>query len=73
MPRHIEQMSNMCLVTTPKFPMFCLMEDDLLVSGLNMEGKKLLDGGDHPADYVNLHIEVDVRIRQPALYNQPFL
>ena len=53
--------------------MFCLMEDDSLVSGLNMEGKKLLDGGDHPADYVNLHIEVDVRIRQPALYNQPFL
>jgi hypothetical protein len=73
MPRHVEQMSNVCLITTPEVPIFCLMEDDSLVSGLNIESEKLLDGGEYPEDYVKLTIEVDVRIRHATMYNQSFL
>jgi hypothetical protein len=71
MPQHKEQV----LEKPGAAPtIFCLMEDDSLVSGLHIESERLLgDGEEHPADYVKLVIEVDVRVRMATIYNQSFL
>jgi hypothetical protein len=49
------------------------MEEDSMVSGLQVESERLLTGHDYPKDYVRLIIEVDVRVRVPTVYNQAFL
>jgi hypothetical protein len=53
--------------------MYCLLEEDSLVSGLQVETERLLTDRNHPADYARLVIEVDVRVRQAMTYNQSFL
>jgi hypothetical protein len=70
MPRHAEQVLEK---TSKSEPIYCLMEDDSLVSGFQVESERLL--GDHinSTDYAKLLIEVDVRVRQAAVYNQSFL
>jgi hypothetical protein len=50
-----------------------LLEDDSLVSGLNIESERLLAEQDRPANFVKLTIEVDVRVRLARIYNQSFL
>jgi hypothetical protein len=71
MPQHIEQIMQKSNI--PK-PIHCLLEDDSLVSGLQVETERLLDSNqDHPADYARLIIEVDVRTRLTTIYNQSFL
>jgi hypothetical protein len=70
MPRHREQV----LATNTKVEaIYCLMEDDSLVSGLNIESERLLSNKKNPADYVRLNIEVDVRVHMGTIYNQSFL
>lgn len=70
MPQHKEQI----LGQSTKFdPIFCLLEDDALVSGLQIESERLLTDKNNPPDYVRLNIEVDVRVRQARIYNQSFL
>jgi hypothetical protein len=54
-------------------PIYCLLEDDSLVSGLDVQSERLLTDKSHPVDYVRLTIEVDVRVRQAMIYNQSFL
>jgi hypothetical protein len=70
MPQHKEQ-----ILADPDAPspMYCLLEDDSLVSGLQVESERLLADQDHDADYARLYIEVDVRVRQATIYNQSFL
>jgi hypothetical protein len=71
MPQHVEQVLEK---TGDKLnPIYCLLEDDSLVSGLQVETERLLTGQGHPADYVRLTIEVDVRIRQATVYNHSFV
>lgn len=70
MPQHPEQVIQS---TSADAPIFCLLEDDSLVSGLNVESERLLAEASQPADYVRLTIEVDVRIKQATIYNQSFL
>lgn len=70
MPQHVEQVLESNNEITP---MYCLLEDDSLVSGLAVESERLLTDKDHPADFVRLIIEVDVRVRQTTIYNQSFL
>lgn len=70
MPQHREQVLGQ---NDQKDPIFCLMEDDQLVSGLQIESERLLGAGEHPKDWVRLNIEVDVRIKQATIYNQSFL
>jgi len=71
MPQHREQVLK--TTSTTLHPIYCLMEDDSFVSGLNIESERLLTDQNHPKDYVQLIIEVDVRIRQGTVYNVSFL
>lgn len=52
---------------------FCLMEDDGLMTRLDVETHRLLSAPDSSAHEVRLIIEVDVRVTQPRWYNQPYL
>ena len=69
MPQHKEQMAD---DHGPPDLIHCLLEEDSMVSGLSVETERLL-GATEAKDYVKLTIEVDVRVRFPALYNQAFL
>jgi hypothetical protein len=71
MPQHVEQVLDKS--STRLAPIYCLMEEDVLVSGLTVESERLLTDQNYPADYVRLNIEVDVRVRQAMIYNQSFL
>jgi hypothetical protein len=53
-------------------PIYCLMEDDKLITGLNVQTHQLLRDGGSPLE-VRLIIEVDVRAVEYRPYNQPFL
>lgn len=70
MPRHAEQV---LAKTKQSEPIFCLLEDDSLVSGFEVESERLLGDQNNAADFVRLTIEVDVRVRQATIYNQSFL
>jgi hypothetical protein len=71
MPRHAEQVLHK--VGNDEYPVHCLLEDDSLVSGLQVETERLLTDNNHASDYARLTIEVDVRVRQAMIYNQSFL
>ncbi|HRX40204.1 MAG: hypothetical protein KDA48_07700 [Amphiplicatus sp.] len=70
MPQHKEQVFK--TDATPA-PIYCLLEDDAMVSGLEVQSERLLTDQNHPKDYVRLMIEVDVRVREARAYNLPFL
>ena len=57
----------------PQAPLYCLLEDDKLISGFNIETHRLLTrpGANHHE--VRLIIEVDVRVSRARAYNQVFL
>ncbi|WP_420968280.1 hypothetical protein [Bradyrhizobium sp. B120] len=71
MPRHIEQVLDR--TSSEASPIYCLLEDDSLVSGFEVESERLLGDQDNAADWVKLIIEVDVRVRQATIYNQSFI
>jgi hypothetical protein len=71
MPQHIEQVLEK--IGDRLNPVYCLLEDDSLVSGLHVESERLLTDQDQATDYARLTIEVDVRVRQAMIYNQSFL
>lgn len=71
MPRYVEQVVDK--TSSASAPVFCLLEDDSLVSGFQVESERLLGDTDSAADWVKLLIEVDVRVRQATIYNQSFL
>jgi len=54
-------------------PIFCLMENDRLLSSLNVRTRRLLGAQNVTKHQVSLTIEVDVQVAQSRLYNQPFL
>jgi hypothetical protein len=68
MPQHSEQ-----VLQGSDTPIYCLLEDDSMVSGLHVESERLLTGDDLSKDYVRIVVEVDVRVRQAMIYNQLFL
>jgi hypothetical protein len=70
MPRHIEQVLEKGIEPDP---VYCLLEDDSLVSGFQVESERLLGDQSNSADFAKLMIEVDVRVRQATIYNQSFL
>jgi hypothetical protein len=51
----------------------CLLEDDALVTGLDVQTERLLARPGDDETEVRLIVEVDVRVLQPRLYNQAFL
>ena len=60
MPQHGEQVLG---TTSRRDPVYCLLEEDSLVSGLQVESERLLTDKTNPADFVRLIIEVHVRVR----------
>jgi hypothetical protein len=54
-------------------PVYCLLEDDALVSGLTIETHRLLSSPCTGKNEVRLLIEVDVKVIHPHLYNHLFL
>jgi hypothetical protein len=57
------------VVDTSRSPTYCLLEDDSLITGLEIQTQRLLA---RPND-VHLLIEVDARVANPRGYNQMFL
>jgi len=70
MPQHKEQIIEKGSETKP---IYCLLEDDSLVSGLEIETERLLGAEAQSPDFVRLVINVDIRLRQARIYNQSFL
>ncbi|WP_146188354.1 hypothetical protein [Methylosinus sporium] len=54
-------------------PIFCLLEDDSLLTGISVETERLLNRPDSPRSFVHLTIEVDVRVADSRRYNSMFL
>jgi len=71
MPQNVEQVLDKD--STEFSPIYCLLEDDSLVSGLDIESERLLGDQNNAQNWVRLTIEVDVRVRQATIYNQSFL
>ena len=71
MPQHVEQVLERD--STKLKPLYCLLQDDSMVSGLKVETERLLADSGNSDDHVRLIIEVDVRVRQAMHYNQSFL
>jgi hypothetical protein len=69
-PQHVEQVRA---DQSGLLPLYCLMEDDSMISGLNVESERLWGDSSHPDDYAKLTIEVDVRVKRTTIYNQSFL
>jgi hypothetical protein len=55
------------------FPIYCLLEDDSLISGISVDTQTLLTGQEVSPATVRLIIEVDVRATQARAYNTLFL
>lgn len=73
-PQHAEQILETGRQNSTQFnPIHCLIEDDSLVSGINVETERLLAPENHAKNYVRLIIEVDIRVRRATIYNQSFL
>jgi len=60
-------------ITSYNEEVYCLLEDDSLISGLNIETSRLLTKPGASEHEVRLVIEVDVRVIQARTYNQVFL
>jgi hypothetical protein len=71
MPQHIERVLEK--TTRANDPLYCLLEDDSQVSGLEIESERLLGDQNNAKDFARLVIEVDVRVRQATIYNHSFL
>ena len=70
MPQHVEQVLEQNVRSNP---IYCLLEDHFMVSGLQVESERLLTDQTQSADFAKLFIEVDMRVRQATIYNQSFL
>jgi hypothetical protein len=54
-------------------PLYCLLENDRMISGCSIETQRLLSRPNASKHDVRLIIEVDVRVTQARAYNQSFL
>ena len=61
------------VMNVPETDMYCLLEDDSLVTGLSVETRRLLSRPGYPENEVRLIIDVDVRITDTRIYNTFFL
>jgi hypothetical protein len=53
-------------------PVYCLLEDDALITGIGVRTEQLLSRPDAGEKEVRLIIEVDVRVAHPRPYNRVF-
>jgi hypothetical protein len=57
----------------PAEPIYCVLEDDRLITGFGVDTHRLLTRPGVPESHVQLLIEVEVRLTQARSYNQFFL
>ena len=54
-------------------PIYCLLQDDALISQIDVDTRQLLSRPNGSKHDVHLVIEVDIRVTNPRSYNQAFL
>ncbi len=54
-------------------PVLCVLEDDTLVTGIDVQTERLLSGRSNSEHETRLIIEVDVRVTDARIYNHSFL
>jgi hypothetical protein len=54
-------------------PIYCLLENDRLVTGLSVRTERLLGVSSDTESYARLVIDVDVRVTDTRIYNHSFL
>lgn len=69
-PQNIEQV---CDPNIPDRPICCLLANDALITGLDIQTKRLLGRSNDKKTNVTLIIDVDVRVANPRIHNQMFL
>jgi hypothetical protein len=67
-PQHDAQ-----VVACSEYPMCCLLEDDSLIAGIDVQTQRLLGRQNANTLHAHLIIEVDVRVTDPRGYNHSFL
>jgi hypothetical protein len=66
--------NEVCADPTCPQPLYCLVENDALVTGFNVQSEQLLCGGATASeDWVRLVVEVDVRVARARSFNEVFL
>ncbi|MFZ1962332.1 MAG: hypothetical protein WAU78_02485 [Roseiarcus sp.] len=68
-PRHDEQVVPSAI----KGVTYCLLEDDGLITGLDVQSRRMLGGNDAAKNDVKLFIDVDVRVSDVGVHNRGFL
>lgn len=70
MPEHVEEVE----AGGPDIPqpMYCLLEDDELITAINVRTGQLLAGANRSRDEVRLVIDVTIKATQVRAYNMPF-
>jgi hypothetical protein len=64
MPQHSEQVLEK---NSGDRPIHCLLEDDSMISGFEIESERLLGDQNNSKEWVKLTVEVDIRVRQATL------
>jgi hypothetical protein len=54
-------------------PIYCLLEDDKLITGFEIESHQLLSRPPRSKNDVSIVLHVDVRVVRPRIYNHMFL
>lgn len=70
-PQHIEQVD--ATDTSIADPIYCVVEDDSLITSIDIDTQKLLSHPNASKNEVRLIIEVDVRVIRAKTYNSVFL
>jgi hypothetical protein len=69
----IPSMDQIVADDTLEDPIYCLLEDDRLITGFNIDTRQLLSRPDVSQHHVQLIVDVDVRVSQSRTYNHAFL
>lgn len=68
-----EQLHGIPETSASEQPLYCLLEDDSLLTGLSVETRRLLTRPGAPENEVRLIVEIDVRVPDARSYNTLFL
>jgi hypothetical protein len=68
-PRHDEQVVPSAINGVT----YCLLEDDSLITGLDVQSRRMLGGNGAAPNDVKLFIDVDVRVSDVGVHNRGFL
>ena len=70
---NLDQMKGAPSLEEIENPLYCLLEDDKLITGFEINSHQLLSREPRSRNDVSIVIHVDVRVVRPRIYNQMFL